>query len=232
LTAQGFTGEPTDRRTGTFELKSDAQGPFVRIVWNFGSLFWAEEWYLHTDPGNTLVRLDFKYNFRAQYGFGYGSNAGLDARRSLSTVRQTYAGTLRQDWVSWRSSGVTSGTQSPGVVLRDWAACTVSTWCITFLQRESQFCSCPGFPTVKSLQHYITRVGTFDRRDTWWHYCTCHPMGRNEFCYTGNSHIKPLLQILDDNGAFRGWVGVETSYNNQQRSPSEVLLGVMRFADL
>jgi hypothetical protein len=42
---------------------------------------------------------------------------------------------------------------------------------------------------------------------------------RGEHCYTGNSHVKPMLQIIDNAGGFHGWVAVEASLN--QTSPSQ-----------
>ena len=30
-------------------------------------------------------------------------------------------------------------------------------------------------------------------------------------CYTGNSHVRPMMQIIDDDGEWHGWVGVEAS---------------------
>ncbi|MFI6104263.1 hypothetical protein [Streptomyces sp. NPDC051310] len=37
-------------------------------------------------------------------------------------------------------------------------------------------------------------------------------MKRSEKCCTGNSHVKPMLQVIDDSGTFRGGVGVEASF--------------------
>ena len=65
---------------------------------------------------------------------------------------------------------------------------------------------------VSSIQYFLTKISNNDRRDTLWHWCTCLAMERKTFCYSGNSHIKPLLQIIDDNGNFHGWVGAETSF--------------------
>lgn len=33
------------------------------------------------------------------------------------------------------------------------------------------------------------------------------------YCYTGDSHVKPMLQIVDSDGGFHGWAGVEASLN-------------------
>lgn len=37
---------------------------------------------------------------------------------------------------------------------------------------------------------------------------------RGETCYTGDSHARPMLQVIDDAGSFHGWVGVEMSRGN------------------
>lgn len=42
--------------------------------------------------------------------------------------------------------------------------------------------------------------------------CTGLAMERSEKCCTGNSQVKPVLQVIDDSGTFRGWIGVEASF--------------------
>ncbi|WP_188196087.1 hypothetical protein [Nonomuraea sp. SYSU D8015] len=52
-------------------------------------------------------------------------------------------------------------------------------------------------------------------------------------CYRGNSHVYPLLQIIDDNGGWRGWVGVEAAfypYNDVADPRSRDMLSVFRVA--
>jgi hypothetical protein len=46
------------------------------------------------------------------------------------------------------------------------------------------------------------------RRNTYEYWCECLSY---DACYTRNSHVKPMLQVIDDNGGFHGWVGVEVS---------------------
>ena len=57
------------------------------------------------------------------------------------------------------------------------------------------------------------------RRDTLWHWRTQHAIDRGEYCYTGGSHVKPLMQIIDEAGRFHGWVGMEASLN--QSAPAQ-----------
>jgi hypothetical protein len=62
------------------------------------------------------------------------------------------------------------------------------------------------------LAYYFTEHDG-GRRNTMRLWCECLADGRGETCYTGNSHIRPLLQVIDDGGDFRGWVGVEPFSN-------------------
>lgn len=55
------------------------------------------------------------------------------------------------------------------------------------------------------------------------HWRTGNADGRGEYCYTGNSHVKPMMEIIDSAGVLHGWVGVEASIN--QTSPSQGAMG-------
>ncbi|MFD0851272.1 hypothetical protein ACFQ07_03535, partial [Actinomadura adrarensis] len=63
--------------------------------------------------------------------------------------------------------------------------------------------------------YYVSPADTSGghRRDTLWHWRTALADARGEFCYTGNSHVKPMIQIVGDDGRFHGWVGIEASLN-------------------
>merc|ERR1712000_40059 len=61
-----------------------------------------------------------------------------------------------------------------------------------------------------SANYYIQQLTSADRRDAWWHWCSCLSGGST--CYKGNSHLKPMLQIIDNNGHWRGWVGAEATF--------------------
>ncbi|MEU6742720.1 hypothetical protein [Streptosporangium sandarakinum] len=194
-------------------------------------------------PGGdgTLTRLNFKYNTLATHGYGYGGNAGLGTRRAMSTV-QAFPGVLKQDLVIWSgddvrtSSGQTFNHSSFGT-------CATTTWCLTYLQPSSTSAcqaegGCPAYgggtgPNVSSIQYYLLKITNTDRRDTLWHWCTCLAMERGEFCHSGNSHVKPLVQIIDDNGGFHGWVGTEAAfYTSASPDPRRSdMISVFRITD-
>lgn len=225
MTAGGFTGAPNDTRQGTYELGTQDGKQTVTITW---SPTWTDKWSVDTQQG--LARLNFVSSTRVNSGYGYGSNAALTDRRAMSSVK-SHPGDLRyvgRGWTGGKASDVASS-----FAVGSFNACEMVTWCLTYLQPSSaKVCQasggCPhyggGTPAnVSSLQYYLGRVNSGDRRDALWHWCTCLAMERNEPCYTGNSHVKPLLQILDDNGTFRGWVGVEGSFSTNGVRSSDML---------
>jgi hypothetical protein len=237
-TAGGFTGNPTDLRSGGYELRTENGRPIVWISWS-GSSPWTEKWAIDTQPG--LTKLSFVYSTKASTGYGYGSNAALSSRRAMSSV-QGMPGTIQLSGSTWSGDNVT--TTAPSVFQHhSFRTCTTTTWCLTMLQpTSSKACQkdggCPTYgggtaANVSSIQYYIGRVSNDDRRDTLWHWCTCLAMEHGEFCYTGNSHVKPMLQILDDSASFRGWVGVEASYNPYGGSDPRAndMLGVFQLTD-
>ncbi|MET9951580.1 hypothetical protein ABZ135_08525 [Streptomyces sp. NPDC006339] len=239
-TAGGFTGSPTDLRTGVYELRTvtidGVATPIVWISWNFATA-WTEQWAI--ENGTDLARLKFLYNTKATTGYAYGSNAALTTRRAMTTVqahpaRITLQGTSWAHDVTKPIGGTFGHTQ--------FRTCETTTWCLTLLQPSSstacQKTGCPHYgggttPNITSIQYYLQKLANTDRRDTLWHWCTCLAMERNETCYTGNSHVKPMYQVIDDTGTFRGWVGVEASYwpNAGEDPRKSDMFAVYRMAD-
>ncbi|MGW6455171.1 hypothetical protein ACWF94_04465 [Streptomyces sp. NPDC055078] len=220
LTAGGFMAAPAETRTGTFTTRTDASGTrLVHITWQI-SQSWSEEWAVRTTPDGTLAKLDYRFNSLATHGYAYGSNAAFTERRSMGTV-QAFPGTLKQDIATWAKDRVGTGT---GQTFQhgQFRMCTTETHCLTYVQPTSAAAcqktgGCPTYgggttADVTSIQYHLLKISSYDRRDSLWHWCTCLAMERNEFCYTGNSHVKPMMQIIDDNGNFHGWVGAEASF--------------------
>ncbi|SDL38932.1 hypothetical protein [Nonomuraea jiangxiensis] len=232
LTAGGFTGAPDESRTGTYTLA----GNVLTIRWNIAQA-WTEQWYVEPSPDGKLARLDLKQSTLATHGYGYGSNAAVSTRRAMSSVK-AFPGSLRQDLTSWANGKIVNAADDP-FGLSAFRACTGTTSCLTYLQPSSNGAcqkagGCPNYgggtsANVSSIQYYLTMISKTDRRDTLWHWCTCLAMERDEFCYTGNSHVKPLMQIIDDSGAFRGWVGAEASFSTGSRATD--MLAVLRISD-
>ncbi|WP_158827749.1 hypothetical protein [Streptomyces sp. NRRL S-118] len=240
-TAGGFTADPKDLRTGTFEMRTETVGgvakPVLWISWNTTTA-WTEKWVVETSPG--LARLSFLYSTKATTGYGYGSNAALSTRRAMSSV-QAHPDPLTLQGQTWTHDQVSS---AGGVFQHtSFRTCDRTSWCLTMLQPTSaRACQatggCPTYgggttANVSSLQYYLQKLSSTDRRDTLWHWCTCLAMEQNRTCYTGNSHVKPMLQIIDDAGTFRGWVGVEASFYPYSGTDPRAndMLGVFRIAD-
>ncbi|TDD01731.1 hypothetical protein E1292_25255 [Nonomuraea deserti] len=232
LTAGGFTGGPSEKRTGTYTVAGDV----LTIRWKIAQT-WTEQWYVRRSSDGRLARLDLKRSTLATHGYGYGSNAALGTRRAMSSVK-AFSGSLRQDLTSWASGKLVNSANQP-FGHSAFRACTGTTSCLTYLQPSSRGAcqksgGCPKYgggtrPNISSIQYYLTMISKSDRRDTLWHWCTCLAMERRQFCYTGNSHVKPLMQIIDDRGAFRGWVGAEASFSTGSRATD--MLAVLRISD-
>ncbi|GAA3260034.1 hypothetical protein [Nonomuraea helvata] len=233
LTAGGFTGAPDESRTGTYTVS----GNVLTIRWKIAQT-WTEQWYVRSSPDGKLARLDLKSSTLATHGYGYGSNAAVGTRRAMSSVK-AFPGSLRQDLTSWAGGKITTAGNQP-FGLSAFRACSTTTTCLTYLQPSSNSAcqkegGCPNYgggtrANISSIQYYLTKISNSDRRDTLWHWCTCLAMERKEFCYTGNSHVKPLMQIIDDSGAFRGWVGAEASFSTGG-SRAQDMMAVLRITD-
>ncbi|WP_328989300.1 hypothetical protein OG394_24015 [Kribbella sp. NBC_01245] len=243
LTAAGFVAGSTETRTGKYTVT----GGLLHITWTIGQT-WTEQWNVVGSSDGKLARLDYRSNTLATSGYAYGSNASLSTRRAMETVA-AYAGTLKHDYVTWAHDVVTSSPAAGGAFdLPKFRTCATMTWCLTYLQPNAdKACQASGGCVGtgggspiddRSLQNYLVQVSGQDRRDTHWHWCTCLTRNANgtdrEACYTGNSHVKPMLQIIDDSGAFRGWVGVEASFypGKDLEDPRESdMLGAFRVTD-
>lgn len=248
-TPGGFTGVPNDVRTGTFKLSGNNPQK-VTISWNTSNA-WTEIYDVATNPDssqpmallkltyNTAIAKDAAGNFKGG-AFAYGSNRPLTERRHMTSVqaykKRTEFG-LHYNQLDVTGNNVGSWTNqffSPGI----YRTCNATTNCLTRVavvqdNDEKGICGMPSCPNGKDrrLQNYLVRVGA-DRRDLIWHWCTCLATARGEFCYTANSHLKPLLQILDDNGNFAGYVGVEVSFSMDSKNPrASDMLGLIRIAE-
>ena len=234
LTAGGFTGDANDTRSGSYTV----DGNVVGITWDGGDV--TESWNLTASDDGTLVKMDLADGSVATHGFGYGSNAAATTRTDLADM-PGHPEPLIQDMYSWAHDEVSQALD--GTLTHDkFKACDDTAQCLTYLQPSSsnvcqQTSGCPNYgggsqADVSSIQYYMQAITAKDRRDTFWHWCTCLAMERDEPCYTGNSHVKPMLQVIDDNGGFHGWVGVEASFYPEGNDPrGQDMLGTFRITD-
>ncbi|WP_369172843.1 hypothetical protein AB5J49_34950 [Streptomyces sp. R28] len=233
MTVEGFGGSAPEQRAGVYRLATDqVNGEQARTVWiKWGTdAPWTEKWRVWSGPG--IARLEFLYSTKATAGYGYGSNAPLTERRAMETVRN-HGRSIRLELDSWEHGKPQPRKEGP-FEQRLFTLCGGSaTYCMTYLQPPKEGAcgrGCGQASGDTSIQYYLTRVGVHDRRDTYWHWCTCLAPSEPSACYRGNSHVKPMLQVLDDSGAFRGWVGVEASFSAAGKRDDD-MLGVFRMTD-
>lgn len=233
-TTKGFTKPPQQTLAGTYNITSAADGGQQKLSITWTDLAHApghrreESWtlsrfqgddklaelnatVLHSRPGQPA-----KTYAAFTGGFGYGSNTPTDVRVRLGRTRSV-TGLSYQGW-TWNQNVIKRETS--GFTLDQFRTCDGG-GCLTHTARSSGHngaCApekCPaGSKGDTSIQYYIAQVGAADRRDTEWHWCTC--LRQAEPCYSGGSHVQPLLQVLDDDGVFRGWIGVEASFYNRK----------------
>lgn len=206
-TADGFLSPAPEARTGSFSLYATGGRQYVNIAWD-QTTWRSEEWWVDTAPDSTYTRLTVKYSPKLTHGYGYGSNAGFAVRRPMETVRAHQAPlTMTYHRAVKGAIEYVDGAWD----MSRYIPCTTTTWCMAFRTQATDNCECAApFDKDHSLQTFVQQITTKDRRDTHWHWCTCLAKGNR--CYQGNSHVYPFLQIIDDRGGWRGWVGVEASF--------------------
>lgn len=222
-TAGGYQSTGASKTlSGTYTVAGDT----LRVTWSGG--IW-EEWTVSSEADGALAELTFEgANYTATHGYGYGSNAAWSARVPMSTIAAADHEQFEHSYRLWKVTSVgddpfiDSGESSPFWV-RDWSTCGGG--------------SCLGARTsggTAGTDYFVSpaRSPIGHRRDTMWSWRISHADGRNEYCYTGNSHVKPMLQVVDDNGVFRGWVGVEASLNQTVPSQGRLAddIGVFKIA--
>jgi hypothetical protein len=198
-TGNGFSSTSAPARlNGTYTVS----GSVLRITWSTG--IW-EEWTVSEPIAGKLAKLTFRgNNFGATHGFGYGSDAAWTTRASMAQIAAADHNSFVHTYYLWK-------TDSNRVPYIDHAT-GGPFWYRTFTVCTGGRCAAGN---TDKAQYYIARANTTstDRRDTLWHWFTANADGRGEYCYTGGSHVKPMLEIIDNDGVLHGWVGVEASIN-------------------
>ncbi|EME57402.1 hypothetical protein [Amycolatopsis decaplanina] len=236
-TAPGFTGAPNGHFTGTY---AETAGQ-VAITWTSSTLDGtttavnlAETWAVsETRPGLGRLQL-VSDNYSITSGIAYGSNASLaqTSKAPMSSVRATQRsyllegqGVNRRAITNWTRGSSGALGVGPG-----WNKCDDGS-CLGFVQYDSgcdPSSCCPAGPGYEACARKIIDTGDRrfyylsdafgGRRNSYEFWCEC--LSYNG-CYLGNSHVRPLLQVIDDAGAFQGWVGAEVSPDRSgSRDPS------------
>ena len=183
-------------------------GSVLAIHWT--PLSPAERWQLR-DTGEGVVGAHLISGSAAAVGWGFGSNA--PANRGLS-IGDIY-GTGR--WITGpfaeNAYSATTKHQSIGWSAADYALCSTG--------RCMQGRGLTG-PDRRAWYHsYFAADPAVDGRKVYWNNQTGvvqHMEDPNRVCISasGGGHTNALLQALDDDGDFVGFVGVEASLNQRK----------------
>ncbi|WP_165912873.1 hypothetical protein [Tamaricihabitans halophyticus] len=182
----------------------------------------TETWKLSSVADGKLAKLTFvDSSYGATHGYGYGSEAKWDERASMAEVAAFDHEKLTHNFVFWKTDEgapyLDKGSGSP-FWRTEWKEC------------ESSRCLGGKNPDT---EYYLATANSSstDRRDTLWHWRTELADGRGEYCYTGNSHVKPMLQIIDSDGGFHGWVAAEASISETSSSTDDDDIGVFEISE-
>jgi hypothetical protein len=186
----------------------------------------TEHWLLDAVPGGKVARISsdgyhsiYKgpvdvpttfSDYSATFGIGYGSNAPLSAgnKASVTEIRTTYgADEHLGTFVTASAGGVhrePSGLRQTG--FDQWRSCP-SGKCVGIRELNTG-CYCDKYPTRRDRIRYMADAPPA-RNNIYTYWCEC--LRQTADCYRANNHVQSLLQIIDDDRKFQGWVGVETS---------------------
>ncbi|GAA4901252.1 hypothetical protein LX16_0455 [Stackebrandtia albiflava] len=216
-TANGFQSSSAPKQlTGRYTVTGDV----LRVEWTGDQ--W-EEWRVSQPIAGKLAELTFlRSNFGATHGYGFGSRASLSDRATTAELAAIDHTDLIHEFRFWKTDSngrpyLDSGGGSP-FWMTDWERCGAG--------------RCLSGESATPTEYYVAapNKSTVDRRDTLWHWRRALADGRGEYCYTGNSHVKPMLQIIDSDGNFHGWVGVEASLSQTSSGTNSDDVGVFKIA--
>lgn len=221
-TPVGFQKGVTPRTwTGRWAMQSAA---VLAVTWGAGNP--VERWQLDAGKPGMVGALLVSGGVGAQ-GWGVGSNARPDRGVSLSSIYKAGG------WVTgpFVENAYTSATRHLSVGLRpaDYSLCT-SGQCMQGKQVTSG--------DRRTWYHsYLAANSAVDGRKVYWNNQTGVVQQLENpasvcISASGGGHTNALLQALDDNGKFIGFVGVEASLNQRKYGQDVVAAYAMVRPDL
>lgn len=195
------------------------------ITWSSGDY---ETWTLSSPKTYYTKMVIFNSNYDVRHGYGYGSTSNLS---TYATTTQMIAGGNLTD-VDWYTNDYSAGdihicysgcTQSSYLALSTFQACNTG---VIRIPQPGNPCSAPNgngnCPTGGDYKSYIasSSTGAQNRKTYWQHQrgdVGCYESCQNACISSGGGHTMALLQVIDDNGTFRGYIGVEASLGPVQQ---------------
>jgi hypothetical protein len=201
--------------TGRWSMNSDV----LTIRWTSGST--PEQWRIRTgQPG--IAGAELLSNDSNRNGWGIGSNASPDAGVPLSSVyngtgwitgpfaENAYASTTRHMDVGWSQADYTLCSSGHCMQSRKMSGGDLRSW----------------------YHSYFAANPSRDGRKVFWNNQTgavaqLENPGTQCISASGGGHTNALLQALDDNGNFVGFVGVEASLEQRKYGQAVVAAYLM-----
>ncbi len=198
--------------TGTYYI--DVNGRLV-ITWSGGSV---EAWTI-SSPKTYYKKLDiYNSNYGVLHGYGFGSNTGFDTGATTATIKA--AGDLT-DTKYWANNYQAADEFQSYSTTSHYLPLSQYTQCNTDVIKVTETgAACPtgdyksyiaGDPAAEPYGHKRKNYRQFQRGDV-----GCHEGYSDCIRDSGTrGHIFLYLQVLDDSGVFRGFVGVEATLGLQ-----------------
>jgi hypothetical protein len=195
-TAERFQyGDSTYPRTlfGTYSVSENT----VSVAWSSGS---SESWSLTNQSTASRLALTSS-NYGATHGWSWGSTKGFSSYATIAEIMAhggKYSGPHQEN--NWGSTS----SEPTSLDLSGFTMCNGNCLNLTNTTRK------------------LYLAGPNDSRKTFYNRQTFAADPSSDCIGEGGGHLNPLLQIIDDNGEFRGWVGVEASLYSQQHGSAIV----------
>ncbi|MEU3623883.1 hypothetical protein BS329_08540 [Amycolatopsis coloradensis] len=196
--------------------KYTTTGSKLAITWDNGS---TEAWTVASPEAGIAVLSLTGSSYGANVGQGYGSNVRTTVSVPLKEMpKKYYPGRYAYNAYDVKTGKLYSGTGTSGINLSlpQWKECNDNclSAAVEITDPNSTACTACKPGEKRAIRYYLASEG--GRKNFYEHFCTCLLQGDSK-CYNGGSHLKPQLQVIDDSGRFRGWVGVEAQHRVANR---------------
>lgn len=211
--------------TGTYTL--DVPNSRVTITWPGWGPNNTETWTMTNPTGSNVrgdakayTKLDFySSNYGIQHGSGFGSNTDFSGASSVDLAEMKGLGYNLNDVYVWQNPylGPDEETVYPNTYFAwfDRQICSTGVYRRTLAGTPCSSCY-PSAGAGGDTKDYVasSSIGSQGRITYWQHEIGAHMC--KESCTSncissGGGHTKVMYQVIDDNGKFHGFVGVEAS---------------------
>lgn len=187
--------------SGTYYIDSNGR---VVITWSGGEY---ETWTI-SYPKSTYAKFTiFNSNYNVLHGWGYGSNASFSTGATIDQIKAAGSLTSAEVWQNvYDTSDIYTAYPNTYLPVGTYDRCTTPT-----LQLHES-----ASPSCNQYHLYLATHLTPTLRKSYWQHQTatvCCNEGGGPCISSGGGHTTALLQVIDDNGTFVGFILGEASLN-------------------